>query len=223
MLKHFSDSLCEQIIEFQTLPSTQTYAIDAIKNEGLKPPFCIHTAEQTQALGSRGNGWDSVEKALMFSIAIPIHSLPKDLKIESSAIFFGVIIQQFLHAKGSQVWLKYPNDLYIQDKKIGGILTQKVRDNLVCGMGINLRSNAYATLEVSITRDLQPICFLQDFFQSFKSFTSWKQIFSIYKLEFRKNDSFSFHFNEKRICLKDTRLNEDGSLSFENQKIYSLR
>lgn len=223
MLEHYADGLCEQILEFQTLPSTQTYAIQSIKDGTLQAPFCILAHEQTQAMGSRGNGWESVQKALMFSFAIPITSLPQDLKIESSSIFFGVIIQQFLCTAGSQVWLKYPNDLYIDDKKIGGILTQKVREYLVCGIGINLCAHTYATLEHTITQNLQPIRFLQEFFQSFKTFTSWKQIFSIYKLEFSKNNSFSFHLNDKRIYLKDTLLNEDGSLSFENQKIYSLR
>lgn len=223
MLGHYADGLCKRILEFQTLPSTQTYAIESIKNNTLKAPFCIMTHEQTRAIGSRGNSWENVQKALMFSFAIPIDALPQDLKIESSSIFFGVIMQQFLHILGSQVWLKYPNDLYIDEKKIGGILTQKVRETLVCGIGINLSSNTYPTLETSISQNLQPIGFLGDFFQSFKTFTSWKQIFSIYKLEFHRNNSFSFHFNEKRIYLKDTLLNEDGSLSFENQKIYSLR
>lgn len=223
MLEHYANGLCEQILEFQTLPSTQTYAIEAIKNNALKAPFCIVANEQTKAIGSRGNSWGNVQKALMFSFAIPIDALPQDLKIESSSIFFGVIMQQFLRTLGSQTWLKYPNDLYIDEKKIGGILTQKVREALVCGMGINLNSNTYSTLEASVAQNLQPMRFLEDFFQSFKTFKSWKQIFSIYKLEFQKNDSFSFHFNEKRIYLKDTLLNEDGSLSFENQKIYSLR
>ena len=134
-----------------------------------------------------------------------------------------MIMQQFLHSLGSQAWLKYPNDLYIDRQKIGGILTQKVRDNIVCGMGINLISQDYANLESHISQKLTPQDLLNDFFESFVNFTSWKQIFSIYKLEFHKNNSFSFHFRNQRLCLKDAILNDDGSLSVNGERIYSLR
>lgn len=226
---HTLHTLKAQIYHFDTLPSTQQYALDSIKKQTLHSPFCIHAKEQTQAIGSRGNQWSSIEYGLMFSFALELQSLPNDLKIESSSIFFGVIMQQFLRSLGSQVWLKYPNDLYIDERKIGGILTQKVRDSIVCGIGINLISHEYATLESHISQKLQPQDFLNDFFESFVKFTSWKQIFSIYKLEFHKNNSFSFHFRNQRLSLKDTILNDDGSLSVngvdgENEyRIYSLR
>ncbi|MCX2716429.1 biotin--[acetyl-CoA-carboxylase] ligase [Helicobacter sp. MIT 21-1697] len=222
--------LKEHIYHFDTLPSTQTYAIEKIKSKTLKAPFCIHATQQTQGIGSRGNQWESVPRGLMFSFALPLASLPQDLKIESSSIFFGVILQQFLLSLGANVWLKYPNDLYRDTHKIGGILTQKIRNSLVCGMGINLydssnvpKSQHYATLEKSISANIEHLGFLSDFFQSFEKFISWKQIFSIYKLEFHKNNSYFFHFQDKRIYLKDTMLNEDGSLSIDGHKIYSLR
>lgn len=216
-------TLKAQMYHFDTLPSTQQYALDSIKNQTLYSPFCIHAREQTQGIGSRGNQWSSVESGLMFSFALPLKSLPNDLKIESSSIFFGVIMQQFLASLGSQVWLKYPNDLYIDRQKIGGILAQKVRDSIVCGIGINLISQKYATLESYISQNLTPQGFLNDFFESFVKFTSWKQIFSIYKLEFHKNNSFSFHLHNQLICLKDAILNDDGSLSVNGYRIYSLR
>ena len=159
----------------------------------------------------------------MFSFALELQSLPNDLKLEFSSIFFGVIMQQFLRSLGSQVWLKYPNDLYIDERKIGGILTQKVRDSIVCGIGINLISTEYATLESCISQKIKPEGFLNDFFESFVKFTSWKQIFSIYKLEFHKNNSFFFHFHNQQVCLKDAALNDDGSLNVNGERIYSLR
>ena len=226
----FITLLQEHIYHFDTLPSTQTWAVEKIKAKTLIAPFCIHAKRQTQGIGSRGNQWENVPRGLMFSFALPLVSLPQDLKIESSSIFFGVILQQFLASLGSKVWLKYPNDLYINEHKIGGILTQKIHDSLVCGMGINLyhspdasNSQHYATLEKSISANIEPLSFLSNFFQSFEKFISWKQIFSIYKLEFHKNNSYFFHFQNKHICLKDTILNEDGSLSIDGHIIYSLR
>lgn len=223
----FINLIKERMYHFDTLPSTQIYAIDSIKSNTLNTPFCIHATRQSNAIGSRGNQWDSVPKALLFSFAMPLSSLPEDLKIESSSIFFGVIMREFLFTLGSKVWLKYPNDLYIDKNKIGGIITQIARDNLVCGIGINLYSQSqqskYHTLEETVSANIEPTNFLKDFFDSFKNFTLWKQIFSIYKLEFHKNDSFFFHFDKRQICLKDATLNEDGSLEIDGHKIYSLR
>ncbi|HCD72794.1 MULTISPECIES: biotin--[acetyl-CoA-carboxylase] ligase [Helicobacter] len=221
--------LNSRIYHFDTLESTQTYAIEMIKEDKLNVPFCISAKTQSNAIGSRGNQWDSVPKSLLFSFALPLKSLPQDLRLESSSIFFGVIMREYLRSLGSQVWLKYPNDLYRTDSKIGGILTQKVKGNIVCGIGINLYSanteqnTQYATLEETISANIEPVRFLEDFFKSFENFVSWKQIFSIYKLEFYKNSSFFFHLGKERMCLKDAILNEDGSLSIDGNKIYSLR
>ncbi|WP_300859722.1 biotin--[acetyl-CoA-carboxylase] ligase [uncultured Helicobacter sp.] len=229
----FITTLKTNIYHFDILPSTQTYAIEALKTHSLTAPFCIHATHQSDGIGSRGNQWESMSNALLFSFALPLKNLPQDLRIESSSIFFGVIMREFLASLGSQVWLKYPNDLYIGQHKIGGILTQKVNDCLVCGIGINIyptlespqspHQHNYATLEEPISQNIQPVRFLERFFESFKKFILWKQIFSIYKLEFHKNNSFFFHLDEKKICLKDTILNEDGSLSINGHKIYSLR
>lgn len=215
-----------RIYTFNTLPSTQTYAVEQIKSNTLTPPFCILAKHQSKAIGSRGNKWDQVAKALTFSFAMPIEMLPQDLPTESSSIFFGFIFQQSLANLGSQVWLKWPNDLYIGENKVGGILTQKIQNILVCGIGINLYSNKhchYGMIEEEISQKIQPQAFLEEYIKNIKKNTSWKQIFSIYKLEFYRNNTFTFHFQGQRICLRDTSLNDDGSLNFNGQRIYSLR
>lgn len=255
-------SVSMRFFHFESLPSTQTYAVRKLKcfykskeasldskhlstdtQFSFIPPFCIRAIRQSEGIGSRGNSWESVSNALLFSFVLPLHALPKDLKIESSSIFFGVIMQQFLHSKGSRVWLKYPNDLYVEDKKVGGILTQKIRDFLVCGIGLNLfayfkqsiqneeskaqikpkRHTLEPSVSLNVCDDKECEGFLKEFFKTFEKFGSWKQIFSIYQLEFCKNNAYFFHHGERRICLKDTKLNDDGSLSFEGQRLYSLR
>lgn len=224
-LEHIS-LLQSHIYEFSSLPSTQLYALEMIKSNTLMPPFCIWARHQSDAIGSRGNRWEEVPNAMTFSFALMLASLPQDLKIQSASIFFGVIMCEFLRSLGSQTWLKYPNDLYIGEGKIGGILTQKIHNTLICGIGINLHSpqhSKYPTLEEPISHKIEARAFLEDFFESFNNFVSWKQIFSIYKLEFNKNNTFFFHLDGKQIALENTTLNEDGSLNINGHKIYSLR
>ena len=53
----FITLLQEHIYHFDTLPSTQTWAVEKIKAKTLIAPFCIHAKRQTQGIGSRGNQW----------------------------------------------------------------------------------------------------------------------------------------------------------------------
>ena len=41
-------------------------------------------------------------------------------------------------ACGKSVRLKWPNDLLLHDRKLGGILVETTRDRAICGIGINL-------------------------------------------------------------------------------------
>lgn len=55
----------------------------------------------------------------------------------------GVAVCQVLQSYGMDVWLKWPNDVYVGDKKIAGILTEAATnygmlDRIVVGVGINL-------------------------------------------------------------------------------------
>lgn len=230
-----------KIYQFECLDSTQNLAINIVKN-GLNEigqpykiftlndldsrNFCILSNKQTSGIGSRGNQWDSMPNALTFSFAYHIDLLPSDLCIESSSIFFGFIFKQCLEQLDSALWLKWPNDLYVGDSKIGGVLTHKVRDFLVCGIGINLYSESnskYTTLGKEASEKIDFLNFLEAYFESVKKKCLWKQIFKLYKLEFRKNKPYFFHYNGERISMDKAVLNTDGSLSVDGVRIFSLR
>ena len=52
---------------------------------------------------------------IFFSFAIKIDELPTDLKLESASIYFAYLLKETLYELGSCVWLKWPNDFYIDD------------------------------------------------------------------------------------------------------------
>lgn len=194
------------------------------------PALCIIAKSQTKGRGSRGNAW-SDEGGLMFSLsyAAPLR-LPDDLPPQSMAIFLGYIIKQILAESGSQVWLKYPNDLYISTeqrvqhmqagaRKVGGILVEKWRGVWLCGVGINLCSERFGALDIAL--DVQE--FLSALFLRLQNPPSWKQIFSNYKLEFCRNYPFAFHAGDEKISLQNAQLLEDGSVRVGDRVIYNLR
>ncbi len=129
-----------EILWLDEVDSTQRYLLDELKSKRLKAPICVGTTIQTHGRGSRGNSWIGEEGNFFVSFAIDRSFLPNDLKLESSSIYFAYILKEVLEDLGSKVWLKWPNDFYLGEKKLGGLITNLVGDSLVCGVGINLKN-----------------------------------------------------------------------------------
>jgi len=210
-----------EILWLDEIDSTQGYLIDALKSKRLEAPICVGATLQTAGRGSRGNSWIGEEGNFFISFAIKRSSLPNDLKLESSSIYFATILKETLKVLGSKVWLKWPNDFYLGEQKLGGLITNLVGDSLVCGVGINLTNapETFAMIDIEISPEE-----LSNFYMlRLKCFPSWKQIFSKFQLEFERSKSFSTHSNNLLIELNDAVLCEDGSLECNGQRIYSLR
>ena len=206
---------------FDELESTQSYLLEALKAKTLKPPVCIGASMQTQGKGSRGNVWIGEEGNLFISLAIHRSQLPNDLKLESSSIYFAFIMKELLTSLGSKMWLKWPNDFYLNEQKIGGVITNLIGDCLVCGIGINL-SNAplnFSKMDIQITAHE----LTNNYVRELKKFPTWKQIFSKFELEFNRSKSFATHAGEMIFRLEDAILLEDGSLECNGQRMFSLR
>ena len=209
-----------KILTFESLPSTHLFLSEKIKTGELKAPILVVAHQQNSGIGSRGNVWSAVKEGLYFSFAITEGELPNDLAIESVSIYFGYLFKEVLAELGPQVFLKWPNDLYLGEKKIGGILCTKISQNILVGIGLNLvvEDSAFGALDISVSKE--QILFL--FIEKIKIYT-WKQIFSKYKLEFSRNFYYNFHYQGEQISLKDAKLLEDGSILLKGRRIYSLR
>lgn len=210
-----------ELIWYKHLPSTHKFLIEGIKKGSLIPPLALGVDIQSDGIGSRGNKWEGEKGNLYFSFCVEAKHLPKDLLLESTSIYFAWIMRETLHALGSCVWLKWPNDFYLNDKKIGGVITTKIKENIICSMGLNLMHAPanFGTLDVQIT----PQSLINNFLQELEKNISWKDVFSKYKIEFQKNLQFSCHIGGQRVPLKEAKLLQDGSIEVENKRVYSLR
>ena len=215
------DSLL-QIDYFKSLPSTQLYLKERIqKDRDIRLPLAIVADIQTAGIGSRENSWTSQEGNLFLSFALSLDDLPSDLKLESASIYFAYILKETLSDLGSSLFVKWPNDLYIGESKIGGVITTLSERTLICGIGLNLDGveDSFASLDIKIEREL----LLKNYFQNIKKRSLWKQVFSKYKLDFHNNQEFFTHINAKRVSLREVQLEDDGSLNINGERIYSLR
>ena len=210
-----------QILYLKSVDSTQKYLKELLRVERVKSPYAVVADIQTDGVGSRDNTWTSIKGNLFLSFSISLDDLVQDLKLESASIYFAYILKQTLEEFGSKVWLKWPNDFYIDDRKIGGMITNVVKNHLVCGVGINLVSNpnGFEKLDISIKRDL----LLKSFFKNIEKKPKWKQVFSKYELEFHKSKNFFTHTKDGKVLLEDVSLCEDGSIISNTERIYSRR
>lgn len=210
-----------QIIYLESVDSTQKYLKELLKTESIKAPIAIQANRQTNGIGSRGNYWLGMDGNLFLSFAIDLQELPSDLKLESASIYFAYLLKETLSELNSSVWLKWPNDFYIDTFKIGGMITNISRDNLICGVGLNLvvAPEGFSTLDIRISKDK----LLEKYFEKINKKLLWKHVFSKYKLEFHRNKDFFTHSNNVKVALKDVSLQCDGSIVGNGERIYSLR
>lgn len=124
---------------YETLPSTNQTLWELINN-GAKPGSVVIATQQTAGRGQRGHQWYSAIGGLYLSYAlapnIPV-SESFQLTIRTA---WGIATT--LNALGIPVQLKWLNDLVINRRKLGGILTEtKVNQGIVTkavvGVGIN--------------------------------------------------------------------------------------
>lgn len=206
---------------FDTINSTQLYLVEKIRDGVIEAPFAILSRVQKAGVGSRDNEWSGVEGNFFASFAISLDALPSDLPLSSASIYFSFIMKEILIEYDSRVWLKWPNDFYLGEDKIGGTITQKVDNILVCGIGINLKNapDGYKALY----SDIEAKKLFEDYLLELEQFPKWKQIFSQFEIEFDSNRNFSVHIGNQKKSLSDAILCDDGSLIIEEKKVFSLR
>jgi len=208
------------VIFLDSVDSTHKYLKNYIQNSGYKNPQLVITQNQTNGIGSRDNKWIGKKNNLYFSFVLSKELLPDDLPIQSASIYFSYLLAELLKEQGSSIWLKWPNDFYINGDKIGGTITNFKNDLFYCGIGLNLvKNNHFNALDISI--DVNNI--IDKYTKIINKKYLWKKIFSKYLLEFKKSKHFSATVKNQKISLENAILNEDGSIDIDNEKVFSLR
>lgn len=115
--------------------------------DGRSSPVLLVAERQTAGRGRMGRPWQSAQApgdpaSLTFSLGLPL--LPRDWSGLSLAV--GVSVAQSLDpSKAGGISLKWPNDLWVEDRKLGGILIETALPQsgtaeryLVIGIGLNI-------------------------------------------------------------------------------------
>ena len=131
-------------IHFENIDSTNTYLKQNYKD--LENFTFVSASNQTQGKGRDTRKWESESNNLLFSLLI------KDSKYfnytNSISIVSAYSILQVLKEYGiSNLSIKWPNDIYIEDKKACGILLEAISKNeiecVIIGVGLNVNQTKF--------------------------------------------------------------------------------
>ena len=127
---------------FQTIDSTNTYARELAEKSSVSG-LVILAEQQTAGRGRRGKNWVSPFAANIY-LSIVWDFEKGAQALEGLSLAVGVAVRRALIAHGVQgVKLKWPNDIYVEQKKLGGILLEMIGDpaghcSVVIGVGLNV-------------------------------------------------------------------------------------
>lgn len=174
---------------FKTIDSTNS---EAFRQFEASDDFSVFAAEfQTNGRGQKGTNWESeTGHNLTFSILLKSNSIKaKDQFLIAHIVTVG--IKRYLKHLGIEAKIKWPNDIYIGDKKICGILIEHFLsgDTLsgsIVGIGLNLnqkqfRSDAPNPVSVSILtgkeydikEELESLAgFIYEIYYTYRNFSS---------------------------------------------------
>jgi BirA family transcriptional regulator, biotin operon repressor / biotin---[acetyl-CoA-carboxylase] ligase len=133
-------------ILFREIIGSTNVFLKRLAQEGVSEGTVVIADEQTAGLGRLGRKWFSKKgENLLFSVLLR-PQLPANKLFVLTMIFALAGIDAVKDISGLNAMIKWPNDIYIDGKKIGGILTefsvvQGVVQHLVLGMGLNVNWN----------------------------------------------------------------------------------
>ncbi len=120
---------------FESLPSTNLQAVRDIQEGTAHNGKVIWTGDQTQGKGNGTNQWESEKaKNLTFSLLVEPHFLKPAEQFVITQLISIALYKTLSHILSSEkLFIKWPNDVYYDKKKIAGVLIQ----NYVKGQEIN--------------------------------------------------------------------------------------
>ena len=146
------------IIRIETTNSTNTWVAE--HEPSVSSPSLIYCISQTAGRGQRGNHWESEPgKNITASLVFHPENFPANEQFKISEAV-AIALVEYLQEKGVEAIVKWPNDIYIGNKKICGILVEhmvmgKYITRSIAGFGLNLNQKEFlsdAPNPVSLTQ-----------------------------------------------------------------------
>lgn len=225
-----------QIIHIAETSSTNEYIQGILKKEKNDEGLIVWTDFQTAGKGQTGNSWEAeAGKNITMSIVFYPDFVEASSQFILSQFISLALIDVLSNYVNEGLSIKWPNDIYVHDKKIAGILIENVIlgrhiDRCIAGIGININQEHFLSDAPNPT-SLYQICkkeyLLEEIISQLqqKLFgryiqicnSEYEQINSDYKKWlYRKNGYHSFFANGETFEAKIKNIRQTGHLLLEN-------
>ena len=141
-----------KVFHYKTIDSTQKEIWRRVKNGTIEDRTMIIADIQTSGIGTHGRVWHTDEENnIAFSVYFDFSNTKCKVK-KLDGLTVGIaenIVKSFKDLYDIDLDIKFPNDIFCNGKKLGGILTEtKVQDGfvrcVVIGIGINTNQTEFA-------------------------------------------------------------------------------
>jgi len=138
-----------KIVYLESVDSTNNYLKKKLLNNKFEEGLLVSANKQESGRGQRENSWESeAGKNLLLSFIV----YPFFIKVDEQFILSKVIslaIADFISEHTDNVSIKWPNDIYVGNKKIAGVLIENTIkgnkiSNSIIGAGININQKKFS-------------------------------------------------------------------------------
>ena len=114
---------------FDSIYNTQEFALEELNSE----PILVISFHQEKGKGTSNRSWFNADQSLACSFAFNKgdNQLDETLIPLLSGLCFTEVLSK------PPIFLKWPNDLIVNDLKVGGVLVERVGEKICIGIGIN--------------------------------------------------------------------------------------
>ena len=124
----------------------------------------IIALEQSEGRGRQGRFWESFKGGFYYSLVLPKKNL--------LPIIVGISVAEILHENRIIAKVKWPNDILVEGKKLGGVLCQVQGERVITGLGINMTNSLSLEKSISLSTlglSIDKIDFINKFNEKIRS------------------------------------------------------
>lgn len=140
----------QNLVTIKEVDSTNTFLKTLLSNSKPLPEGTVIMAESQYAgRGQQQNKWHSEPgKNLTFSILLTPSFLPVSKQFDLTRVVSLGVYEAFKPMLGDKLKIKWPNDIYYEDRKLGGILIEtnlqsdKIKSAII-GIGLNINQESF--------------------------------------------------------------------------------
>ena len=213
-----------KFLKFDEIDSTNNYMKENISS--FANYDIVSSKVQTSGRGRRGNTWLSSEGMALFSFLLKPEKELSIIEATKLPLLAGIsTLSALKKIKDGAYSFKWTNDVFLNSKKLCGILIERVKDNFIVGIGINVANkisedikNIAISMESNYDIEKLILKVVEEFSVYYKRFSEgkWSEIIEeINSYNFLKDKKIRVNIGDKIFEGVAKNIVEDGRIEIE--------